>query len=129
MFRARKALSQLELLVMDVVWQRGPVSTADVCEALARKHAMKESTARTVLQRLEQKGYAKHQVDGRTNYYSGVEPPANVAARAVGQIIERFCGGSVEELLVGMVDNEILDSGKLSELARKIARRRTGKET
>jgi predicted transcriptional regulator len=59
--------------------------------------------------------------------YSGLERPQNVAVRAVRQIIDRFCGGSVEELLVGMVENEIVDQRELQELARRIGRRKTHK--
>jgi predicted transcriptional regulator len=47
--------------------------------------------------------------------------------RAVRQIIDRFCGGSVQELLVGMVENEILDRQELQELARKLATRKPSK--
>ena len=85
---------------------------------------MKESTVRTVLTRLEEKGYLKHHVEGRTNVYAGVEAPQNVAAKAVRQIIERFCGGSVEQLLVGMVNNDVVDEQELQRLAQRIARRK-----
>ena len=54
---------------------------------------------------------------------------ANVAARAVQRLIDRLYGGSVEELLVGMVDNEVVDSTELATLARKIARRKAAKES
>jgi predicted transcriptional regulator len=88
---------------------------------------MKESTARTILKRLEDKRYVRHRVDGRTNVYSVVEPRANVAATAVRRIIDRLYGGSVEDLLVGMVENEVVDRRELAELARKIARRKSEK--
>jgi predicted transcriptional regulator len=90
---------------------------------------MKESTARTILKRLEDKGYVRHHTEGRTNIYSGVEQRANVAAWAVQRLIDRLYGGSVEELLVGMVDNEVVDRAELASLARKIARRKSGKES
>ncbi len=66
---------------------------------------MKESTIRTVLRRLEEKGYVTHEVDGRTFIYRAAELRQNVAVRAVKNIIDRFCGGSAEELVIGMVDN------------------------
>jgi predicted transcriptional regulator len=47
----------------------------------------------------------------------------NVAVRAVRNIIDRFCGGSAEELVLGMVDNEVLDERQLERLARKILER------
>jgi predicted transcriptional regulator len=88
---------------------------------------MKDATVRTILRRLEEKGYATHRVDGRTYIYSGAEQPQNVAVRAVRQIIDRFCSGSVEELLVGMVDDEVIGRRELESLARKIARRKDKK--
>jgi predicted transcriptional regulator len=128
MFRGKKNLSNLEHLVMDALWKRGPSSSEDIRRALEKRHFMKESTARTILKRLEDKGYVRHRVEGRTNIYSGIEPRESVAARAVRRVIDTLYGGSVEELLVGMVDSEVVDSSELASLARKIARRKSGKE-
>ena len=83
---------------------------------------MKESTVRTILRRLEEKGYVVHTVEGRTYVYRAAQPRQNVAARATRHIIERLCGGSVEQLLVGMVEADVLDPEELEQLARKIAR-------
>jgi len=109
---------------MDYCWANGS-ATAEACrEHLASKWPMKDSTVRTVLRRLEEKRFLTHEVDGRTFIYKPVDAKQNVAARAVKQIIDRFCGGSVEQLLVGMVDNEVLDQKQLEQLARKIAQRK-----
>jgi BlaI family transcriptional regulator, penicillinase repressor len=124
MFSSRKRLSDLEHLIMDVVWRKTACTSEDVRVALADRHPMKESTARTMLKRLEEKGYVKHRVDGRTNVYSGIDAPQSVAAKAVRQIIDRFCGGSVEQLLVGMVNDDVLDERELERLAQRIARRK-----
>ena len=124
----KKSLSNLEQLVMRVVWERGPATSEDVREALAKHHFMKESTCRTILRRLEDKGYVTHRVEGRTNVYTGVEAAGSVAAKAVRHIIDRFCGGSVEQLLVGMVESEVIDKNELKGLAQKIARRRKAAE-
>ena len=122
--KPRKALSELEHLVMAEVWQRGAVTAEEICSALSGRHPMKESTARTILSRLEEKEYVTHRVEGRTNIYRGLETPHNVAAKAVRQIVERLCGGSVEQLLVGMVDNDVVDEKELQRLAQRIARRK-----
>jgi len=121
---SRKPLSELEHLLMDYVWRSGPVTAEQVREALATKRPMKDSTVRTVLRRLEEKGYVTHRADGRTFVYTGVEQPQNVAAKAVRQIIDRFCGGSVEQLLVGMVNNDVVDERELKRLAERITRRK-----
>jgi predicted transcriptional regulator len=128
MFSSRKPLSNLEHLVMEVVWAKSACTSEDVRTVLAERHPMKESTARTMLARLEQKGYVRHRVEGRTNVYSGIDAPQSVAAKAVRQIIERFCGGSVEQLLVGMVANDVVDKRELERLAQRIARRKERKE-
>jgi len=133
MFRAkvpRKPLSELEHLVMDVLWKRSQSTAEDVREALAERHPMKDSTARTMLKRLEEKGYVKRHVEGRTNVYRVSEPSWRLAVTTVQQIIDRLCGGSVEQLIVGMVDRELLDVRELRRLAEKLGRRkkRIGKE-
>jgi len=110
---------------MDCLWSRGVPATAEgVREALLPRRKLKDSSVRTILRRLEEKGYASHDVDGRTYVYSGIEAPQKVAVRAVRQIIERFCGGSVEQLVLGMVDNRVLDGPELQRLARLVARRK-----
>ncbi|MGA7853332.1 MAG: BlaI/MecI/CopY family transcriptional regulator [Candidatus Acidiferrales bacterium] len=117
-------LGEVEQLVMDHVWSHGPVSSEACREALATKRPMKESTIRTVLRRLEEKGYVTHEISGRTFIYRAAEPRQNVAVRAVKHIIDRFCGGSAEQLVIGMVDNAVLDRKQLERLAQKIAARK-----
>jgi predicted transcriptional regulator len=120
-------IGEVEQMVMDYVWSHGPV-TAEACrEALASRRPMKESTIRTVLRRLEQKGYVTHETSGRTFIYRAAEARQNVAVRAVKSIIDRFCGGSAEQLVIGMVDNAVLDRKQLRRLANKIAERKEGK--
>jgi BlaI family transcriptional regulator, penicillinase repressor len=111
---------------MDHVWSHGPVTAEQCREALLPQHAMKDSTVRTVLRRLEEKGFLSHKVEGRTFIYRALQARRNVAARAVGHLVDRFCGGSVEQLLVGMVENEVLDRAELQRLAQKIAQKKEG---
>ena len=106
---------------MDYVWSNGPCSAESCREALAASRPMKESTIRTVLRRLEAKGYVAHSLEGRTFIYRAAEDRGNVAVRAVKSIIDRFCDGSAEQLLIGMVDQEVLGRKELERLARKVA--------
>jgi BlaI family transcriptional regulator, penicillinase repressor len=117
-------LTALEQFVMDYVWAH-PNCTAETCRAgLAAQRAMKDST---VLRKLEEKGYVMHKVEGRTFVYSATDTMRDVAVRAVQQLIDRFCGGSVDELVIGLVDNQILEPHKLKQLAEKIASRKDKK--
>jgi BlaI family penicillinase repressor len=107
---------------MDFLWSKGPATAEQVREAIAPQRRLKDSTVRTVLRRLEEKGYLSHTVEGRTYIYNAIAAPQSVATHAVRQIIDRLCGGSVERLLIGMVENEVVASRELERLARKIAR-------
>lgn len=119
-----KNLGELEQLVMDHIWAQGSTTAEQCREALQERHAMKDSTVRTILRRLEEKGFLAHGTEGRTFVYRSVQPRHSTAASAVSHIIDRFCGGSVEQLLVGMVENDVLDSRELARLAQKIARKK-----
>jgi BlaI family penicillinase repressor len=120
-------LGEVEQQVMDYVWSHGPSTSEECREALASSRPMKDSTIRTVLRRLEEKGYLTHAVEGRTFVYKASDERQNVAVRAVKGIIDRFCGGSAEMLVLGMVDNAVLNRKQLERLARKIADRKEEK--
>lgn len=121
------SLGALEQLIMDHLWVHGPATAESCREALNSRHAMKDSTVRTVLRRLEEKGFLRHEVNGRTFVYRAVQGRRNLAARAVSSIVDRFCGGSVEQLLVGMVENDVLDRDELQRLAQRIAQKKEGR--
>ena len=106
---------------MNHVWAHGPVSAEDCREALRETWPMKESTMRTVLKRLEDKGYVTHAIEGRTYIYKAAEASVTVASRAVQHIIDRLCGGSAEALVLGLVDNAVISPKQLEKLTRKIA--------
>jgi len=115
------SVGPLENAVMHVLWERGTATADDVRQALAKTRKLKESTVRTLLRRLERKGFLAHDVEGRTFIYRPKVAPENVATQAVRGIIDRFCAGSVESLLAGMVDGELITPDKLRALADKIA--------
>jgi BlaI family transcriptional regulator, penicillinase repressor len=113
-------LGNLEREVMQLIWTGGPLTAETVREKLPRR--LKESTVRTVLRRLEEKGYVVHAVEGRTYVYEAAQPRAMAAAKAVQRIVDWFCNGSVEEVLVGMVDSAMVDQKQLRTLADKVAK-------
>jgi BlaI family transcriptional regulator, penicillinase repressor len=123
---ARPALSELEHQVMQAVWASGPSTVDAVHQVVSQRRDLKEVTIRTVLRRLEQKGYLQHDIDGRAYIYRAVDAPRNVAARAIRHILDRFCQGSVEELISGLVESDVLTAAELDRLEATIkARART----
>ncbi len=117
----RPPLSPLENAVMQVVWDGQPMTAEDVRERMEQTHRLKASTVRTLLRRLEAKGYVTHDVEGRTYIYRATLKQTNVAASAVRSIVDKFCAGSVENLLVGLVDDRLISSERLQLLANQIA--------
>jgi predicted transcriptional regulator len=112
-------LGELERSILLIAWGKGEATAEQVREELGRP--LKDSTIRTVLRRLEEKGYLAHTVENRTFIYRPAETRQRVAERAVKRIVDWFCEGSMEALLVGMVDSKILDRAELQHLAQRIA--------
>jgi predicted transcriptional regulator len=118
----RAPLTGLESDVMQVVWDKGPCPVEAVYQVVSKKRDLKETTIRTILRRLEQKGYVKHEADGRAYVYQAAEPARGLAARAVRQIIDNFCRGSMEDLVSGMLEARVLSKKEfesLEEFVRK----------
>lgn len=124
--RVRAPLTPLESDVMRAVWDKGPCPVETVHQVVSRKRHLKETSVRTILRRLEQKGYLKHQEQGRAYVYRAVEPARSLAARAVRQIVDSFCKGSVEELVSGMVEARVLSQDELERLEQYVRERRKG---
>jgi BlaI family penicillinase repressor len=112
-------LGELEREILSIVWRMGKATAEQAREELGRP--LKDSTVRTVLRRLEEKGYLAHSLESRTFVYRPAESRQKVAGRAVQRIVDWFCEGSVEALLVGMVDSKVLDRAELQRLADRIA--------
>jgi BlaI family penicillinase repressor len=118
-------LGELEREVMQLVWAHGPLVAEVVRERLGKP--LKESTIRTVLRRLEDKGYVTHTVTGRTFVYAAAEARGHVAAKAVKRIVDWLCNGSMDEVLVGMVDNAMVDRRQLKALTKRIEKAKKGR--
>ena len=112
-------LGELERSILSVIWRKTEINAEQVREELGRP--LKDSTIRTVLRRLEEKGYLSHSVEDRTFVYRPAQSRQRVASRAVKRIVDWFCECSVEALLVGMVDSKVLDRAELQRLADRIA--------
>ncbi|HKQ86295.1 MAG TPA: BlaI/MecI/CopY family transcriptional regulator [Candidatus Acidoferrales bacterium] len=122
--KVRSPLTDLENDVMQAVWEIAPCTVEAVHEIVSRKHKLKEASTRTLLRRLEKKGYLTHESGGRAYVYRAVEPARSLAARAVKQIIDRFCRGSVEELVSGMVESNVLGEREMEQLEKFVRGRK-----
>ena len=79
-------LGELERSVLQLLWQHGTLTAEQVREELdLQDRPLKDSTVRTVLRRLEEKGYVTHVLDNRTFLFSPAEPAQMVAGRRPGR--------------------------------------------
>jgi len=115
-----ESLSPLESTVMQVIWDRGPSTADQIRRALNSERDLTDSTVRTLLRRMESKGFITHDTEGRTFVFRALLPAASVAAREVRGIVERLCGGSVENLILGMVDHDLVSEEQLEQLMTRI---------
>ncbi len=120
----RRPLTELQQAILDLVWRQGSATAEQVRAALKTKFPLKDSSVRTLLRRLEARGYLTHHLDGKIFVYEAAMPAQRVAAGAVRQIIRRFWSGSVEQFLVGMVDEKVLSAEEIRKLARRMKRAR-----
>jgi BlaI family penicillinase repressor len=121
MRRALPPVGDLEHELLTILWAGGEMTAADVRKQLARK--LKDATVRTVLRRLEEKGYVTHSVEAGTFIYRPKESAQSTAANAVQGIVERFCGGSIERALLALADAGLLEPKQLAAIAGKLKRK------
>jgi BlaI family penicillinase repressor len=115
--------------IMDIVWERGEVSASEVRRALSRTRAVARNTVRTLLERMEEKGWISHREEGRTFLYSATQPRQATIGRKVQEVIETVCGGSAEALVTALLDYRGLSTGELERIRRMLAQARaTNKE-
>ena len=107
-----------------MLWGGGGATADMIREAIRPRHPLKDSSVRTILRRLEAQGHVRHRLEGKVFVYEAAVRPRRLAATTVRQVIERFCSGSVEKFLLGMVDEQVLSADELQRLARKIGSRK-----
>ncbi len=118
--RSTRPLTELQQAVLDFIWHHGPATADQVRENLLPQHRLKDSSVRTILRRLESRGYLAHRLDGKTFVYEARTSASGLAIRTVRHLIERFWAGSAEQFVAGMVDAKVLSRDALQRLAKKV---------
>ncbi len=114
-------LGDLEHEILTILWAGREMTAVGVRRKVARE--LKDATIRTVLRRLEDKGYVEHTVEAGTFIYRPAETPDSAAADAVKGILDRFCGGSIERALQALVDAALVEPRELVAIAGRLRRR------
>jgi BlaI family transcriptional regulator, penicillinase repressor len=124
----QQQLTPLELQIMNVLWDYGPANVQSVQEKLAGSPKLAYTTVQTMLNVLHRKGRVRRRLRGRAYDYAPVLTREKAASSAIGDMIDRLFGGSIDGLLLSLVRNRQLDPKKIRELGGLIEERERGKE-
>ncbi len=117
--KTKQTLTPLELEIMQVLWENGASTVAEVIPKL--KAELAYTTVQTMLMVLLRKGKVKRTQEGRAFRYRPVVSRERASGSAVEDLVRRMFGGSAEALLMAMVDTRQISAKELERLARKVA--------
>jgi BlaI family transcriptional regulator, penicillinase repressor len=117
-------LTGREAQVMDAVWRLGEATAEQVRGALPEP--LHDSTVRTLLRVLESKGYLRHLERGKTYVYRAAIERQHAQRRVLRSVLKRFFGGSAEDLVLRLIEDERITPDQLDLLRRStpVAKRR-----
>jgi len=96
-------LSQAQLEIMNVVWDRGDVTVSDVWRALSVHRKVARNTVLTMLARLEEKGWLRRDAEGHAHRYRAAVPREATLGTMIEQLVETAFGGSAESLMMALL--------------------------
>jgi BlaI family transcriptional regulator, penicillinase repressor len=121
-------LSRSQREIMQIVWDRGEISAIGVREVLSgKKRDLAKNTVRTLLERMEAKGWLTHREDGRTFLYSAAQPREASIGQKVLEVVEHLCGGSPETLVTALLDYRGLRPEELKRIRQLLDHAQSGK--
>lgn len=109
-----------QLAIMQVLWDGGEATVAELQEMLDVERPLAYSTVATVISRMEQKGLVTHRSEGRVFYYRPVVSEDGVGESMVGELVERIFGGSPSELVSHLLESDQVNSGELDRIKQLV---------
>jgi predicted transcriptional regulator len=123
-------LTDQELEIMKIVWQRDSVTVRDVYEELLTRRKIAYTTVMTMMGILEQKGHLKKSSDerfARAYVYTPAQPQREVVGNMVHDFVKRVFNGSAKPLLVHLVENKTISKEELDEISKLLKDKRRKK--
>ena len=122
--KVRPPLSGAQLEIMAIVWRRGEVSVAGAQAELSARRTLARNTIQTLLTRLERKGWLRHRRNGNAYLYSATAGRRGTLKELVGRLVDKVFAGSVEGLVMTLVDGRRLTTGEADRIQAMIDRSR-----
>ena len=117
--RPSETLTEAELRVMNVLWEKGSGSVQQVLDGLAEKLDLAYNSVLTTIRVLERKGYIEHSKDGRAHIYKPLIGRADASRSEVRRLVNRFFGNS-QELLLNLLEEQNIDADELNRLRQML---------
>ena len=116
-------LTEAELRLMDVVWDKGAVTVGEVAAALTGEPILAYNTILTTLRILEQKGYVRHTKsrEGRAFIYRAVVGRKQASRNALRHVVRGFFANSPELLVLNLLDDGDLSQRELQSIRNLLA--------
>ena len=123
MARSKSAtLTEAELRIMNVLWDRGSATVHEVLEALPEKPALAYNSVLTIIRILEKKGYAKHVKDQRAHVFLPQVDRKDATRFEVRHLVSRFFGNSREQLVLNVLEESGVDAEELDRVRQLLER-------
>ncbi len=100
-------LSEVQLEIMEVVWERGEVTVAAVWKTLAERRNVTRNTIQTLMARLDERGWLRHRADGKTFFYRAAYPREAAQRQLVRNLVQSAFGGAAEGLVMTLLENGV----------------------
>jgi predicted transcriptional regulator len=117
-------LTEAELRIMNVLWERGSATVHEVLEALPAKPALAYNSVLTIIRILEKKGYAKHVKDQRAHVYLPQVDRKDATRFEVRHLVSRFFGNSRQQLVLNVLEESGIDAEELDRVRQLLERSR-----
>jgi len=114
--RKSATLTEAELRLMDVLWQRGSATVQEVLDSLPAGQPLAYNSVLTTIRILEKKGYLGHTKDGRAYVYKPIVERQDATRSEVRHLISRFFKDSHEMLVLNILEDESIDADELRRL-------------
>jgi len=115
-------LTEAELRLMRVLWERGESAVAEMVTAVADETPLAYNSVLTTVRVLERKGYVVHRQDGRAFLYSASLAQMEASRSEVKHVLQRFFGNSRERLLLSLLGDDEISADELLRLKEAIAK-------
>jgi predicted transcriptional regulator len=123
----KDVLTDQELEIMKVVWQRGRATVRDVYEEILKQRKIAYTTVMTMMGILEQKGRLTKSDSERAYVYTPAQPQGEVVGNMVHDFVKRVFDGSAKPLLVHLVENKKIGQDELDEISKLLKEKRRKK--